>query len=106
MRRTLSLPALLSLAVLGLLWATPQVWARPGKELRAVERIDLDGEILAWGGLRLGMNVVEVEKVLGDSLPVPEVPRTDLGCAAEYGTTVRHRGMSLGLAFDLPGRRG
>lgn len=76
------------------------------KDVRAVGKIDREEGTLAWGGLRLGMTVSEVEKVLGQPFPVSEVPRTDLGCEADYGGTVRHKGMSVGLGFDRPGRGG
>jgi hypothetical protein len=83
----------------------PPALARGG-ELRAIERIDRDVDALSWGGIRLGMTVLEVEEVLRTRLPISEVPRTDLGCAADYGTTVRHKGVALGLGFDRPGRSG
>ena len=76
------------------------------KDIRAVRKIDSHEGALSWGGLRLGMTVSEAEEVLGEPLPVSEVPRTDVGCEADYGGTVRHKGMSLGLGFDRPGSSG
>jgi hypothetical protein len=76
------------------------------KDVREVERIEREEGSLGWRGLRLGMSVIEVEEALGERLPLSEVPRTDVGCEAAYGTTVRHKNLSLGLGFDRPGRGG
>ena len=76
------------------------------KDIRALRKVDRQDGALAWRGLRLGMTVPEVEEVLGEPFPVSEVPRSDLRCEADYGGTVWHKGLSVGLGFDGPGRRG
>ncbi|HMB52802.1 MAG TPA: hypothetical protein VKU40_05770 [Thermoanaerobaculia bacterium] len=65
----------------------------------ALRQVHLRGGTLAWGGVEVGMTFAQVERALGQRLPVPDGPGELCG---DYHLLTDVRGQQISLTFRGP----